>query len=1520
MSLYKEVETIKNNQLEIYKKSPIIFKAEYENQKNMEKEYNGRQLLEILQNADDSHSKSIEFKLDVKNKILEIRNDGEPFSVEGIQSLMIANASPKRGGRYIGNKGLGFRSLVTWSDKVEILSQDCLCTFSRECAKKVLYQELGFNQERIQKLRKQYKYSKDVVFFPFFGIPQIEISDVTNNKTIIRIYYLNDYEEDIKKQLNYILKDDKSLLFLDNLKTITVSLEPDKQTSIKAEPTIKDKYTSLKLGDDEWFIVSDTGKYPDKLQDGDYIEDKHYSAKIAWKKTIKPEVHRLYSFFPTQITLPLPCVIHGSFEIDTARNHLISESEANKFVFDRISDLMKKAIPIIKQQSGNEATWDVYHFLNCTQTANDSTLEYFYSKIQEIMDTEKIFPTINDTYVTKEEYKYYSDEFNSFMEENYKQVFTQLIKPGVQLSPKTYEKETFQQLIDTISFSSETARAQFIMNLYKVRDINPGPFNILVNDSNEVISSSKPAYTAQGNKNIIFPKEFVSFDLIKKELYDALINTDEYRNFTSKTNTIEARKITEMLSDIVNIQPYDIAAITERIINQTNIYRDKKTLDEQCKIIKKMVQCLYHNFKLKAEDENIKKYNLFLISRKGTIEQAENLYFSETYKTGKEVERIFGNVIQESEYLIEKDFWGLEDDDDTLIDDFFKYFGVHEYFVTDTIDLIQGTEEAQKFFNYHKKHDSENHIANNPNSLKSVLKILNFDKIMQLTDLTDIVLMVYRTKNVLAKLTSQNYEQLEYQYYKIERVDSYCSYIAFQFITSGIFNGFLIDDLSEDLLKVINEKKAIDFDILKNQGIPEESYIQILKAMGAKQSFTELPSAKIYEILSRMPVVNRSAKNISTIYKMAREALDKNNENIDIPSDLQLYAIKEGIGDYFPYSDVLYSDNNVLPKKISDAKPMLCLPRRNGEDKVKKYFGVTLCKTSDLTIINPEDHRESDDFDVFFTRLKPYILAYRIASQKEDKQQKDSATKLSHLSIRIIKKGSFRYKNDEPKELSDYEFVIKTEGENSIGFIKVPNYSYKEILNKVDFQTSFSEIISIVFKLTDSSDIIKDVRSTLSYSETDLQKIILSDLPEGILEKSYDLLNISISAEYTFWNKVCLLCDINEELPKDVEQLRKKVKATFDYCKDIHFNELDYETFLTAESIRLLRLIQNNQSLQLRDIFVFYNLFTYHKNEFKTIANKNQNKFNELCWDKNRLTQKQYKDSIDKYNQSEFEGLAEKYKCLLIDDYDSIFYDYIKNEYGVDLSNYSEVPDFTGKIVDEYLPYKDKISNENQYLLYYPGNLEKIIELINEDEKKKEQQINTTINPDELQFTDEDTERVVLPNKTINPNNQGNPKNNGNGSSNGNGGGTQGGVVNGSALENTDLIGAESERKVITKLEELYGAENVKWVSKYSNTSDRNDHLHYDIMYRESDNDKWRYLEVKTFSAHSCDISSNEIDFALQHKLDYDMAFVEGNQIHRVKEFFNLKEGQTIISNDNFTLLNKNYKMYLNFSKKDKLE
>ena len=101
-------------------------------------DYHGRELLEALQNADDA---GVDFGpnkalIDLSDAGVCVANTGLPFSANGIHSLMISNRSPKQLDRsqYIGNFGLGFRSVLAWTECPFILSGQLRLGFSRQAA------------------------------------------------------------------------------------------------------------------------------------------------------------------------------------------------------------------------------------------------------------------------------------------------------------------------------------------------------------------------------------------------------------------------------------------------------------------------------------------------------------------------------------------------------------------------------------------------------------------------------------------------------------------------------------------------------------------------------------------------------------------------------------------------------------------------------------------------------------------------------------------------------------------------------------------------------------------------------------------------------------------------------------------------------------------------------------------------------------------------------------------------------------------------------------------------------------------------------------------------------------------------------------------------------------------------------------------------------------------------------------------------------------------------------------------
>ena len=158
-----------------YLNSPDRIIEDYENEQARIEEYNGRQLLELLQNADDAAASAKEKVCHISLKTNEeghstliVANNGEQFSKKGFKSLMFSHFSPKKTAQNkIGQKGLGFRSVLSWAKEVTIKSydlegtqrKDFAATFSKTIATGFL-KELISEKPEIEKVIKE-EYPED---------------------------------------------------------------------------------------------------------------------------------------------------------------------------------------------------------------------------------------------------------------------------------------------------------------------------------------------------------------------------------------------------------------------------------------------------------------------------------------------------------------------------------------------------------------------------------------------------------------------------------------------------------------------------------------------------------------------------------------------------------------------------------------------------------------------------------------------------------------------------------------------------------------------------------------------------------------------------------------------------------------------------------------------------------------------------------------------------------------------------------------------------------------------------------------------------------------------------------------------------------------------------------------------------------------------------------------------------------------------------------------------------------------
>jgi hypothetical protein len=412
--------------------------SDYKNEKGIKDEYNGRQFLELLQNIDDTKSKQALIQLDTQKKIVLIANSGEPFSEGGLKSLMMPHLSPKDK-TFIGNKGLGFRSLLNWAGKIYVKSENLSIEFSDENRKRqqnsTIKRSICSTPEWIDKnnLRKW-------------------INNIEFNKkyiTYIAIQYRENVEEKIIEQLGKI--SEELMFFINHLEEIEII----NNNEIK------------KFQKRDWEVLKKENTLPKEHRDEE-DEKEHYQLKVILPPDNYHKNSYLYSYFPTNIKIDFPALIHATFELDSSRNTIVDDEKGkNRFIVQELATFIIEVAESLKKDNAN---WKAYEFVNITH--KNETLEKFgfYKIIEEWKETAEIYPCVDNIYKTKDNWAFYTNQFSDFME-NHSEVLGNTLKRNNHVSEYSrYHTELISEFnsISKKIFSIDE-RAEFINHILDIQ-------------------------------------------------------------------------------------------------------------------------------------------------------------------------------------------------------------------------------------------------------------------------------------------------------------------------------------------------------------------------------------------------------------------------------------------------------------------------------------------------------------------------------------------------------------------------------------------------------------------------------------------------------------------------------------------------------------------------------------------------------------------------------------------------------------------------------------------------------------------------------------------------------------------------------------------------------------------------------------------------------------------------------------------------------------------------------------------
>ena len=1404
------------------------------------KEYCGREIFELLQNADDARSESVEIRMDNMHHTLAILNRGRhtiPFSEDGIKSILLSDLSPKKGKKLIGSKGLGFRSVLNWSNSVEIRSGGVSLRFGNEIVQNKWHELRQFISDAS-------KYEKEAILegrnvpLAILAIPDITPLTCSDPlETSIILNYEQSHEDDILADLHNFQPE--SLLFLHHIKNITIivnnnSIKEYSISVIKKEGLVHE----VELNGNHWIMSYE--------HDVRFETNETYEVACAFCLNQPCDSYCIYNFFPTQIEFPFPCIFHASLELDSSRNSLLPYNDNNNFMMYKLA---KQAF-IMAEYLKRHGRHDWYPYLlmkpNMSSMQRNEYINLLISAISNLSSKGRYIPTVDGGFVDESGYYYYSDSFYELMDNEVgRETFPQqrLIKAPVYISLNRLDpdiKGNIELYAKKISHNI-TALAEFIKVLLECDTIKPLNCNILIDSNENIIDGTAYINTGMEVENI---PEFRKIKYVNANLISKL------KELLALGGREPDRDLVSMLKNITDVLATDVSAVTRNLLPK---YSDAGLEIEQKH---ELIRCLFSLFIKRGKlvvlnDDDASKGEVvpYLLSESNEWLPANDMVFvDERFPNG------FANLcidytyppnecVQYPEYLSD-----IEDADSGSIQQFYLSLGVNLYFKKkrkpygDDNDYIHALNLSDEV-----AHNCSSSRVGKAKNVASVGISTFFNQL----SLTEILTIVQQSGYIEDVCGEQQISWFLNRWRDPVRVKmSYAAYLLRK-----------LECIKQLKYYVIEENAwLVGFEPSPTPSFTHDYREKILlEALGAKKNIVEFTETELYEAVSNVEKLygeESSYPRIQEIYHVLSQALDSKGASFASYGNKPLRLLCR-INNSFEFRDstgIYYSDNNELPDNVISCLPMLVMKRREGEQKIKRIFG---CKT--LKDIKVKIHRReiNDSLTKELNRRmemrKPYLLAF--ASRGVGKRganvsvtySDDVKRLLMSFVITVVSDINYLYATEGETLLDDKDISMQT-GQLLCADKNFYICSHETVLDEAmsDPRFNYAVVEAMCIKLNLSGNDVSDrFYRIFTSNEKELEYYRKQEIEPSLWNECKGQFGLT-DEDLVFWEKVF---EVNGHIFDKVTLREKKLLYL---CDELH---IEHERLTSPFDFRLYHVQRLSEYRQ--KYFTRYSDFIYNK----IVGNKNLHK-----------DYIQYQNKYLKDNEW-LDGILEKndnvYRIVL--NYESLIFDEMKARFGYD-STYTEVVKHEKRMdylegIDEYY-----LSDEDRSLLFFDGYKEYFEKLRTKRAKEDED-----FSRDDSEETFRIMEGMLLNSVASQQHKQYKMTRKG------------GGKNNAISDRRKVKLGYEAEDKVYKAFLQSDEYEiTAVFSSHLSKTNGGDDSLGYDLEYRKKGEVMSRCLEIKHYDGESIILTDNE--YAMSQSAEcvgrYDLALVTGNEIRIVRDAF----------------------------------
>ncbi|WP_216830744.1 DUF3883 domain-containing protein [Alkalihalobacterium elongatum] len=1171
-----------------YENLPLTIMSDYQNEQEKMKDYNGRQLLEMLQNADDESESAVEKTayIELTKSHLVIANNGNPFSKGGLESLIYSNVSPKAlQQNKIGHKGTGFRSILSWAKSVYIKSKGLSVEFSRPNSiefLKELLREHPFIQEKLRKKTDE-PYPISILKTPKW---REEIGTEFNFfDTYIVLEINEESREDIEEQMDSV--ELEVLLFLQHLERVI--LKSAEKTRVIEKVNHGEGRVSISLKEDYEIVKKKTWNVRNRTGT---VEGKNYELKMAYTDELDDHIQLLYSYFRTNVRLPFPALFHGTFELTGNRNQLIV-SETNEFLMNELIQLMiDTAVEITK--SDRKVSWDAMRLLMFDHNLDQDFLNMkFDERLIEKIKENPLFPVISGKYITyhdkpvsyKNPYSYILPDgkfpnltLHTNNEKLQKLIFEEI---GRYYYKPQHFFRTLSDVSEDLTLEQRAACIRYLIEDYGdelKKEENLCLLNLFIDHNGYPISGNTELFLPPENKRIKIP-DFVNIKFIHEGLYKALLEEFAIRGTRALTNNLV----------LFNVQEYSLETVLRRTISNTKelIEADK---GKKKKYISELLVALFQIFIEGKEGEDFPgQLNVPLMNRHRKVTDSKKLYFGKEYDWGL-MENLLGSV--SSNYFVGSlKTLGLDTYEKSATRRFLQWIGVAE-FPRMTVKEVTNRDYEQYVLKhipypitlegetFRSSEELVNEITGPSRMCVETVDML--DDILAKAAFEDILVWLMKDP-VVSQLIREGHERSNKAYFNLYLKRK----LNYRRLNPQKIKAFLVWKLqtskwieNADKQKVETRicclSRAIGPEFSPLIEVPavyenQEKWIKhkitlmeienFLLKIGIGPDLRSFSNETIYTILCKLPELDPHGKVARAIYKqiiIGKPRIHGGNQAYQTFIDKGLVLVKtEGERKYVPVNEAYYVENRTFCKEIMKQFPILELDKRLGNKQVKSVLGVHPLEGLKFKLTTkPKLHRLDERFQLDLEEFKPYIYAYRL--EKDNKRSELERLKNLRIYLCTEINATFIHKKQEkPFDVQNYEYISVGKGKQI--YLKLDEdqfHTLEELREDTLFNEAISDIISGVLKVEENRKDFREMYSKKIPQREELIRLELEDPQLLKLNQSRGLLKITTDPQRIFWLAVLRAAKVKPDFDMESETVFKKSISENLYLDDAYLERV----------------------------------------------------------------------------------------------------------------------------------------------------------------------------------------------------------------------------------------------------------------------------------------------------------------------------------------------------------------------------